>query len=296
MKSRLILLMLLAAAGPSYTASVTVEYVDGSVEIISGTRSYIARIGDSVPEEAVVRVGRNSIAELSKGDVVLKLTESGSYVVGDLVKYAAELSGLGFEDYLVRKLTRLFKKDEAADTTTAMGVRADENEQGEITWMGWDEGADLLDQAEEFLVDRQYDEALTLLYEALDYVDIDSEGRCLFYIGSCLYLQGDTLTALAYLAQAIPDPDEDFYSNMVVLKGKLLVESFSFRKALKWLEIHRIEETDLDSVQIVELLQGFSFRGLGDYDSAAIHLMKAHSANPDSETGRLAAEIRDSLY
>ena len=120
---------------------------------------------------------------------------------------------------------------------------------------------------------------------------MEDESRCLFYIGTCYTLQGDTLTALEHVERIAPDAGEDFYGDLVVLYGKLLVESFSYREALGWLERHGEESSEGDVLQMVELLKGLAYRGLKDGENARIHLMKAYTLDPDSNAGRMAETL-----
>lgn len=99
-----------------------VEYVLGTAEYRSGSVWKPCFEGDSLPVDALLRIGNRSILELRQGDRRLSIVREGTYAISSLA--APRPARPGLAETLVRKLRTLVESD--GTSITVAGVRATE--------------------------------------------------------------------------------------------------------------------------------------------------------------------------
>ena len=286
-------LLVVTAFSPIWSSSVTVEYSEGRLEVEEETGRRRVRVGDEIDANSRILVGEDSAAVLSTSSVRLSLTAPGTYLVKDLLETVTTLSRVGFGQIIVRRLEGLLS-GKPLDTAGTMGVRGDRVGEG-AQWLGDETVIELMELGKKLLREGECDEAIELLEEALEYVDREDAGEILFYLGTGYAMRDEIIPALKHLSQAEPDPDSEFYPDLVTLRATLLVKSFSYSAALEWLRSNPVDPARRESAQIVELLNGLSYLMLQDHERGMAHLLKAHEIDSDSEAGRMTIEIAEAL-
>lgn len=289
--TQVLVFVLIAAAGVS-AQDITVEYVEGYVEVQQDTNWTEVYIGDVLSSDARVRLDDNSYAELSSGASLLKLTRSGTYVISDLIRTSEQTSSANLGSLLTGRIRKFTSPDENQQTTVG-GVRAKKAPgEPDVTWVGGESVQELIDEGIAQLAEENYTEAFGLFQDAYDYATGSDVDRTLYYMGYASYLAGKTADAVHYLDRSAPTPDAAYYSDHALTLAQVLIETFAYPDALDVLSsfIAGASPTGED-LQIAFVLQGLAYRGLGNVGTAREYFRKAVSVNEDSTPGQVAATL-----
>ena len=285
--------LLLFLTGPLFAGDLLLEFLDGTLEIKESSEWMEAAIGDSIPENATVRLGDSSYAELSPengpghGRITITLSQPGTYHLAELLDTSSRLADLGIGSRLTMQLqSRLATRPEKG--TTIMGVRG-EVQDADIR-IG-DEGKELLQAGIDLMYESRYEEALSVFEEAIDLVNEEQEGLVSFYTANTYALMDRPMRALQVLERASPKPRSPVYNEHILLQGKLLIESFAYLKALDWLDTYHVRSADPTTLQMVYLLKALAYSGLRNEDSMKQALRAVLEMDPRSETARLAEDL-----
>lgn len=202
-----ILIMLVIGISGLTGQSLTVEYVDGYLDILDGGSWSEVYIGDTLTPEDTIRLDSDSFAELRGSGLSLTLTEAGTYRITDLLNANAEGAALGLGNMVAGKLAQLLQNEGPQTQSAVGGVRAAEAEaEPKLDWMGSDT-AELIEESRAAIAEGRLDSALKLLEEAYDLaLDEQEETEALFYRGYVHALKGETADALEYLTMLPPTP------------------------------------------------------------------------------------------
>ena len=92
------------------------------------------------------------------------------------------------------------------------------------------------------------------------------------------------------------DFEAEYYPNLVIFKGQLLIETFSYNEAAEWLSDNIDNLDDFpESKQTALLLEGISYMELGDKDKARSAFSSSSEIDAASDTGKLAADLINQL-
>jgi tetratricopeptide (TPR) repeat protein len=141
----------------------------------------------------------------------------------------------------------------------------------------------------------RYDEALKVLQEALKEAYAGEEGTFYYYIASTYSRQQRTALALRSLNRAKIEPQEPLYTDLVLFKGQLLLESLAFGDALSLFDSQLRLNPEGGFAQALLILSSYSYRGLGKGEAAREALQKAVRLDASSELGREAAGLLSQL-
>ena len=265
---------------------LTVDYLDGYLDIREDGEWYELSIGEIVLDSDTVRLEEGSIAELTARGVKLTLTKAGTYDIEALLKARGESRSIGIASVIGGKIASILDEPEQSQSAV-MGVRGAKSE-NELDWMSGDT-ADLMDTGKEHLTDGRFDDALELFEEAYDFADMSEEFEVLFYLGYTNALTGDLRMALSYLSDADPDSEAEFFVDFVLLKGQILTETFAYDEAIDWFAAYSAELSgDQLASQLALLLQGVSYKGLDNVAQARDALQQAINMDASSDAGRAA--------
>ena len=225
-KSIFTLLFLAAVFVPAlFGMDVSIDYIDGYLEIMEDGEWYDLYIGEVITDADTIRLDENSVAELSLPGTTLTLTQPGTYVIADLPEASGERRSSGFGSVLGNKLKSIVTEPEQGQTAV-MGVRGSKSE-NELEWMSGDT-AELLETGKDHLMEGKYAEAVGVFEEAYDFADMSEETEVLFYLGYTNAMMGQIRLAVEALKFVEPDPEAEFFADLIILKGQLLHENFAY--------------------------------------------------------------------
>lgn len=271
---------------PMFALEITVDYLDGYLDIREDGEWYELAIGEEISERDTIRLDADSVAELSTPGAKLTLTKPGVYIVSDLLRASGESKSFGIASMVGGKIASLVREPDQSQTAV-MGVRGAKSED-ELEWMSGD-AAELLESGKELLAEGEFLKAVEVLEEAYDFADAIEEDEILFYLGYANALMGEVRIALQSIQYIQPDSAMEFYVDLILLKGQLLAETFAYEEAIEWLgEYDPSIATDKTATQMSLLLQGMSHRGMGDSSGARQVLQKAVNLDQTSDAGKAA--------
>ena len=144
-------------------------------------------------------------------------------------------------------------------------------------------------------ISGRYEEALKVLQAALKEAYTGEEGKFYYYIASVYVRQQRASLALRTLDRARLEPQEAMYTDLVLLKGQLLLESLAFGDALELFDSQLRLNPEGGFAQALLILSSYSHRGLGKSDAAREALQRAVRLDASSELGREAAGLLSRL-
>jgi len=294
MKTALVLcVVILAAALPLTAQELLVEYLEGTLELKQGARWVELYIGDSLSPGNVIRLGARGFAELSAGDVTITLSQAGTYNTESLLKSGQKVAAWNLGGVVNSKLSKLMAPTSQTETA-AMGVRGSAQGTEELTWV--EEGAEYLEEGKKLLVAGKLDEGITRLKEGAEWALTDEErSEHLFYAAYGHSLKGESAVSLIMLEDMRVGSAAHFFTDYVLLKGKLLIDSLAFEDALALFGQY-LEHPDMgETTQVVHYLAAVCYQGLNRHQQARRSLEAAYQIDPASEYGRWAERMMGSL-
>ncbi|MBN1835707.1 MAG: tetratricopeptide repeat protein [Spirochaetales bacterium] len=294
MKTALALcLLLLAASLPLAAQELLVEYLEGALELKQGSRWTEVYIGESLPPQSVIRLEAGGFAELSAGSVTITLNQGGTYNTDTLFKSGQKVAAWNLGGVVNSKLSKLISPTSGTETAT-MGVRGDRMDSGELTWV--EEGTEYLEEGKRLLAAGQVDEGIRRLEQGAEWAITDDERHeHLFYAAYGHSLKGESVVSLIMLEDMRVGPAARFFTDYVLLKGKLLIDSLAFEDALALFDQY-LQHPDMgETTQVVHYLSAVCYQGLDKGQQARRSLEAAHKIDPNSEYGRSAQQMMGSL-
>lgn len=271
--------------------TVVVTYLDGEASVNKGSSPVELAIGDAVPQNATVRLGKDSYLELRSAGATIKLSERGSYSVHDLLSASAALISAGVGRALSTSLAHLLTGP-AANRSTVLGARgADESNSEDAGWV--ENGAAVFfDAVQAFIASGQYDKAIAQLKEALAASTEDELPEVTYDLAYAYSLSGDTREALIQMAGVEPKGTEEWVPGFVLLKAKLLVDANAFAQAIAWLvQPGNDLSGDAQLSPAYNFLLGIGYRGLSDLSKERQALSKVIAIAADSDLAASAKEL-----
>ena len=290
----LVTIMFCFAVLPAFSVDLTIEYLEGYLDEKDGDEWLELFIGDEIPDSATIKLYEDSIAELTAPGIKLTLTKEGIYEVENLVKASSSRGSSGLASLIGNKVASILEEPKQSQTVT-MGVRGDEQSGDEIQWMS-DESSELLKTGKTRLKDGEIEDALDLFEEAYDFGDETTESEILFYLAYTYSIIGDIVGAYESLEDIEVDFEAEYYPNLVIFKGQLLIETFAYTEAAEWLSENIDNLADYpESKQTALLLEGISHIELGDKEKARSALSSSAAIDAESDAGMVAADLINQL-
>ena len=296
-KTITLVLLIVLLASPIFALDIIADYVDGYLDVKEGNEWYEVYIGDSLAENAVVKLDVDSYAELSYGNETIKLSRPGVYELNKLLDSRQEVASSGSSTLFSGKFRTLLKDDNTKTQSTVGGVRAAEAETVSIDWMS-SETADLIRDGKLALESGDMDGAYELFTEAYDFsADYYEESEALYFLGLTSAMQGDYADALINLDMAEVEGDSEYYTDFYLLKGQLLIESFAYDEAYSFLSEYDTSAGKRTPAKLQDLyfLIAVSGNNSGNRSAALSAINKLVSIDPNSETAKAAKSYKAKL-
>ena len=288
-----IILVILITAIPLVAEDLLVEYVEGTLEVKEGSNWYELYIGDTVPENSVIRLSDSGFAELSTQNVTVTLSDDGTYNTQSLFRSGQKIASWNIGGVVNSKLSKLLGPGQQGETAV-MGVRGAAADQGELTWV--EEGEEFMAKGKKLLAEGLFDEAIVAFKEGADWaLTEDERSEYLFYAAYAHSLKGDNALALIMLEDMALSSSSAIFTDYVLLKGKLLIENLAFADALDLFSEY-LKHPDMgETTQVVYFLSAVCQQGLDNKSQAEKFLQDAIKINASSEYGRAAERMMGSL-
>jgi tetratricopeptide (TPR) repeat protein len=149
-----------------------------------------------------------------------------------------------------------------------------------------------LDSGKEYIRSGQYDLAIQQFDQALDAATHNEAPRVHYYLAYAYSLSGDTREALKQAAGLQPSGADEWASDFIILKAKLLVDSSAFAQAIAWLTQNGNDLSgDAQRAAIYDFLLGVGYRGVGDTSNEKVALSKVTAMSAESDLGKAAAGL-----
>lgn len=271
---------------------VIVKFIDGNLEMQKGSVWVELLPGDSISDGSVIRVGENSIVELSDSKTKISLTNPGIYNIDSIVLNRTRSSKA--KSLILKIIGRLLGNQPSgslSSPSTVLGVRAAEVPDDGFSWTN-DEYTEYLELGKEYLKLEDYTKAKLSFSDAFDSSFSDfEEDESLFFLSYAESVSGEISAALSLLKDYSPDSDAYYYEQAVLLKANLLIENFDEDKAIMWINAHKAGAVDVAGSLL--LLEGLSNLQLGNIDKARKIFRQIIDNNSDLESASVAAEYLD---
>ena len=289
------LIFLTAVSLIAFSEELVVQYIEGFVDRSTNSRWEEVYIGDELPLNTTIRVSENGFAEFSLGDLKISVNEDGIYLLSDLVGTSKQVSSWGLGNLVSTKIKTALTSA-GSGQTAVMGVRgAAAGGETDIEWIEAGGSAELLQEGMALLETARYNEALDIFNEGLSISFGEEEQLFLYHVGYTQSLKGHSALALNTLEKVEVDPQSSYYSDLILLRGRMLIESLSFNEALEFFKSHTNRYPEGDLTQAVLLLSSYCYRGLDDTFQALQVLQSAYELNPDSALGKEAQRLMEEL-
>jgi Flp pilus assembly protein TadD len=295
MKKWILGLFLLAALGAA-AQDLRVEYTEGRVELAAGSGWKELAPGDRLPANARIRLSEDGFVELTQGSTRFAVSQPGVYLAADLVAASKKVASWQLGKVVSAKVKGTVAGGAKGDGSAAMGARgAAAGAPATVEWVEASGSEEALSEGRSLLEAGRLDEALKVLLEALKTAYPGEEGIFYYYIASAYSEQRRTSLALRTLERAQIEPQEPLYTDLVLLKGQLLLESLAFADALALFESQLRLNPDGGFAQALLILSSYSYQGLGRSQGAREALQKAVNLDASSELGREATRLLTQL-
>ena len=272
---------------PLFSQDYSVDFVDGILEKSEGGNWIMVDVGESISQNATIRVGENSIVELSVSGERLTISNPGTYRISDLNStFQQRESQTGMWSFLKHSVKGMIH-GQSKQETSVLGARASEAAKEEVfEWM--DEDEEILKQAQSLLKEEKYTEAINLLEEAIDFVADERLVDFKYHIGYAYSVLGESGQALKILTEVSLDSLNPLFEEWVFLTGELLVRSFSYNQALSLFEPYIAAYPEGFNIQPVLFLAGICSGELGNTAVQKNYWKRAVDVDPVSDWGKLA--------
>jgi len=291
MKKLILGLFLLAALGVA-AQDLRVAYTEGLVELAAGGSWKELAPGDRLPANARIRLSEDGFVELTQGATRLSVSQPGLYLVADLVAASKKVASWQLGKVVSGKVKGAVSGGAKGDGTAAMGARgAAAGAPATVEWVEASGSEEALAEGRSLLEAERFDEALKVLQEALNEAYPGEEGIFYYYIASAYSRQQRSALALRALERARIEPQEPMYTDLVLLKGQLLLESLAFADALALFDSQLALNPEGGFAQALLILSSYSYQGLGRSQGAREALQKAVSLDSSSELGQEAERL-----
>ncbi len=291
MKRIIILLGIITALSVfTFGQDMFASFIDGEAYVQEGGEWYDLFAGDALDSGSTVKLGADTVAEITAGGKKIVLDKPGVYKIKELLEKSVRNASWG-DNAVVKKF--ITGTNKAASKTAVMGVRGDEAESTSVEWLTEDNM--VLTDAKELIEEGNYQEAISLLAENRDEAFDEELPEYDFYLGKCYYIAGEPGKALAAFSRVDPDPSAEFYPDFVILEGNLFLDSFNFEQALDLFDEYLRKDNVSETAQAVTFFSAKALNAMGNKDEARKRLKRVSDMNPASDIGKEAESILNSF-
>jgi tetratricopeptide (TPR) repeat protein len=290
------LILAFLAIGAALSAQdLTVAYLQGKAELQMASGTTDLSIGDDVPRDGTLKIAPGGYLELSGRGIKLTLTQAGVYSVKTMLTASRKLASNGSGKAVASMLSAMAKGGSAVQSTV-MGVRgANESKTDQADWVTSDSQV-FLDNGRDLIKSGDYPKAIEQLVQALDSATDDERPTVQYYLAYAYSLNDDTLNAFRQLSAVTVAGGETWAPDYVLLKAKLLADTFAFKDEVEWLKANGGElPRDAQRAPLYFFLLALGYRGTGDTTSEKDSLAQVVKMAPDSNLGQAAAGMMTDL-
>lgn len=292
-----ILLVTMLNSSSIYADTLTVDYIEGIVELKEESEWVELFPDDQIPSTSVIKLEESSFIELTNNDARFSLIQPGLYHMEKIIQESGKINSFGIDTILTQKMSAIMSdNDSNVDGESSMGVRGDAVEM-EMEWMDDDILNDFLETGKAKIKEKKYEDAVYIFKEALNWADEEQEVLFFYYIAFAYNELGNYGIASSYIKNVHFEMDVPVYQDYIVLLGKLFICSFAYNEALNVFKnyLTHYENPALYTAQVVYYLSSICHMNLGNTDSAIDSLKKTKKINPSNEIGKLAEETLNSI-
>lgn len=276
-----------------WAEKLLVEYLEGMLEAKKGKTWIEVFTDDFIDADAMIRLAPDSLVELFGDNTRITLIKPGIYNIAEIIKATRDVDSYGLDSIISMKLKTIID-DAGEGQESNMGVRANKVTE----YIGDDIVQDMFDLAEEEMKKENYDKAIRLFKDTINAVEVTDPGAesiqmFQYYIGYCHFRKGEDTQAMSFLMKIDVDPYAPYYTDYVLLYGKLLMKSLAYTDAITlfngYIAKNKNEETLF--LQDVYYLISICYINQDMLPEALHHLKKAEKLDPESEVGQKVHNI-----
>jgi tetratricopeptide (TPR) repeat protein len=293
----LLFLLLASAAYGEYT----VTYAEGFPQVKSSAGWEELFIGDTVPEEGMVKLGPRDYLELDTPRGVLRFDSPGSYRLEKVASRAGAADTRADVIAMIGgKLNSAVKGADYRVPSAGGGVRGSEAGGEEDLFFMESEALDLIRRGKELLtgeLDRErLSTAQRYFQEAKLYAaDPTEEYEAQFYLGYVAQRRGEPQQAMEYLVDADPAPEAPYYGSYLLLSGRVYLMNERPAEAVRLLENAKMQFLSDEERENVHLLLGIALIETGRPQAAVAPLEAVLRGSGDSAVESAAQQLLQGL-
>ncbi len=290
-----IILGLVFSVGAVGAQTLSVEYIEGEAAQKKGATWTNLSVGDLVQPDGSVRLGPHALVQLKAPGAAITLSQPGIYGMTNVLAARASLGRTGAGKAVAVAISRLFVASTRIESS-AGGVRAEQFAETDFSdWVETDSDVPL-EEGKDFLSSGEYEKAIARFEEAVRAAMTDQASEARFYLASAYSLTGKTREALKQIDGLQPTGSEGWAPDFVLLKAKLLEDTFAFAPAVQLLfQNGETLAADPERGQTYFFLLALGYRGTGDTGREKLCLTKVVSLDPVSDLGESAAQLLEDL-
>jgi len=270
---------------------LSVSYAEGDAQVRSGSSWVELSIWDRLTPRTTIQLSDGAYVELTWAGTKIVLSQKGTYSLREILASCRALDSAGAEKAILATLSSLLMRP-AGNQSTASGVRSvNEAKTNDSEWVTSNAQV-FLDVGKQYLGSGQHKEAIEQLLLALDAATEKESPQVQYYLACAYSLSGDMRAALKHAAGLQPSSADEWASDFIILKAKLLVDSNAFAQDIAWLTQNGNDLSgDAQRAALYEFLLGVGYRGIGDAANAKASLAKAMAMSGESDLGKAASEL-----
>lgn len=276
----------------SFAQSLTVDYLDGTVQVQSTKGWKDLSVGNTVGLDARVRVSDSGTVEFTRGAQRFSILKDGTYLMSDVVKGSRKSGEAGVGVSIAKKLHNVTSGSQPSQTAVGgvRGAAQGDNSQS-LTWMGDDEDTSAKVRA---LLDKdRYKEAEAEIQSALaDAQDPQKKQDLGYLLASAYYGEGQGARAYHTLLDLKDNSGSTYYQDSVILKAQILVDNQQYADGLGVLKSFIGSKPDTPYAQVAYLLSAQCYKGLGDDKSFKDSLSTGYALDPQSDAAQQIARMQ----
>jgi hypothetical protein len=284
-------MMLLALTWTASGQTLEVACLDGDAGLSRGASWVKLAIGDTVPQNATLQVGKDSYLELKSASATIILSRTGTYSVHDLLSASLALNSAGAGKALSASLARLFSSP-TQNGSGVLGARG--ANEGKSEDSGWVESgaAVFVEAGKTFVASGQYAKAIEQSHRALDTATEEERPEVRSDPAHAYSLGGNNRETLNQVAETNVKGAEEWAFEFVLLKAKLLVDTNAFAQEIAWLTQQGNDLSgDARRAATYYFLLGVGYRGVNDTSNEKQALSKVIEVSADSDPVKAATQL-----
>jgi tetratricopeptide (TPR) repeat protein len=263
-----------------------IVFMEGVVKVKTNTGWQTVSIGDSLELSSMVTLESGAILEIASESTTITIYDEGTYTLKDLVNSLTQVKSQPTL-YAVDSRIQNIVQGNKYHRSSAAGLR------------GFDRlsrGSDPISVGQKMLAQGRYDDAIKHFNKLLDEWPYE-EARPFFiyYLAYAHAEKQEKARALKLLDSLSLEDSHVLYADYIMLKGRLLLESFAYKRALDIFEQYLTLNIQDEKTQAILILGSLCYRGLGSGEKEKEYLVEAEKIGPDSPLGLQARKLLDSM-